>query len=252
VHSPKCGAGNRPLDKQAAVAILEQSLGTQGYEQGNEKPQVLAPEEHVETATTQQQDSQVKTQTHFVIFDIETKRSAQEVGGWNNTQEMGVSCAVLFDSKADAYFRFSEPEVPVLLQRLFAADMVIGFNIRRFDYQVLNAYTTKSLQWLPTLDLLQNIRSRLGYYLSLDHLAGATLGVHKTGNGLQAVRWWKEGKLEKIMDYCQEDVALTLGLYLHGRDNGHILFRNKSRKLVHLAVDWPGMGSLGTVQENTK
>jgi DEAD/DEAH box helicase domain-containing protein len=76
----------------------------------------------------------------------------------------------------------------------------------------------------------------------LDHLAGATLGVHKTGNGLQAVRWWKEGKLDKILEYCQEDVALTLGLYLHGRDNEHILFYNKARKLVQLAVDWPGRG----------
>ena len=252
VHSPKCGAGNRPLDKEAAVAILTQSLGKEGYMRRQETPQVLAAEKQDETATAQQQARQVKPQPHFVVFDIETKRSAQEVGGWNNAQEMGVSCAVLFDSKTNAYFRFSEPEVPLLLQRLLAADLVIGFNICRFDYQVLNAYATKSLQWLPTLDLLQNIRSRLGYYLSLDHLAGATLGVHKTGNGLQAVHWWKEGKLEKIMDYCQEDVALTLGLYLHGRDNGHILFRNKSRKLVHLAVDWPGTGYLGTVQEKSK
>ena len=243
VHSPKCGAGNRPLDKQAAMYILELSLGLDAKPpplyQGEAAPDQIPARKSI-SATKQQQRSINHAPVHFGVFDLETKRSAQEVGGWSNARDMGVSCAVLYDSRSGEFIRYCEQDVPALLERLSEVDVVIGFNIRRFDYQVLRPYTRKSLHRLPTLDLLQSIRSRLGYGLSLDHLAAATLGVHKTGNGMQAVRWWREGKLEKIMDYCQEDVALTLGLYLHGRDNGHILFTNKAKKLVRLAVDWPG------------
>ncbi len=242
VHSPKCGAGNRPLDKQAAGYILEHSLGYDASPPVRKAVQSWAVHIPKTSTTTQQQHSSKQKSLHFAVFDIETQRSAQEVGGWNKARDMGVSCAVLYDSEQKEYIPFAEQDIPDLIRRLMKVDLVIGFNIRRFDYQVLGPYTQNSLHRLPTLDLLQDIRSRLGYGLSLDHLAGATLGVHKTGNGLQAVRWWKEGKVDKIMDYCQEDVALTLGLYLHGRDNEHILFYNKAKKLVQLAVDWPGGG----------
>ncbi len=241
VHSPKCGAGNRPLDKQAAEYILELCLGFDPLppEVQEEPPSLRKKQDRQElSATKQQQDNRPHVSLHFLVFDLETKRSAQEVGGWNNARDMGVSCAVLYDSGTQEFLRFGEQDMPAFCRRLFEVDLVIGFNIRRFDYQVLRPYTQKSLHCLPTLDLLQSIRSKLGYGLSLDHLAGATLGVHKTGNGMQAVTWWKQGKLDKIMDYCQEDVALTLGLYMHGRDHGHILFYNKAKKIVRLPVDW--------------
>ncbi|MFP4034416.1 MAG: DEAD/DEAH box helicase [Desulfovermiculus sp.] len=239
VHSPKCGAGNRPLDKQAAVYILELSLGFDPSPPARQVVQPRAEPVFNKTTTPQQQHSNKQKKLHFTVLDIETQRSAQEVGGWNMAREMGVSCAVLYDSGQNEFIRFAEQDIPALIRHLMKADLVIGFNIKRFDYQVLGPYTQNSLHRLPTLDLLQDIRSRLGYGLSLDHLAGATLGVHKTGNGLQAVRWWKEGKVDKIMDYCQEDVALTLGLYLHGRDHGHVLFHNKAKKLVRFPVEWP-------------
>jgi DEAD/DEAH box helicase domain-containing protein len=234
VHSPKCGAGNRPLDKTAAVHILSLCLGRSVSTGQTTGARVR------EAGARQQKLGGSEQQVRFAVFDLETQRSAQEVGGWNRASEMGVSAAVLYDSQSKEFVRYTEEEVPKLISQLHEVDLVIGFNVLRFDYQVLRAYTRTSLQRLPTLDLLQSIRSRLGYGLSLDHVAGATLGTSKIGNGMQAVRWWKQGKMEKLLDYCQEDVALTLGLYMHGRDNGHILFQNKAGKLVKLAVDWPG------------
>jgi DEAD/DEAH box helicase domain-containing protein len=234
VHSPKCGAGNRPLDKTAAVHILSLCLG-------RAVPNGQTARERVPgSGARQQKQGGSEQQLRFAVFDLETQRSAQEVGGWNRASEMGVSAAVLYDSQSNEFVRYTEETIPELISQLHEVDLVIGFNVLRFDYQVLRAYTRTSLQRLPTLDLLQSIRSRLGYGLSLDHVAGATLGTSKTGNGIQAVRWWKQGRIEKLLDYCQEDVALTLGLYMHGRDNGHILFQNKAGKLVKLAVDWPG------------
>ena len=238
VHSPKCGAGNRPLDKNAAVYILSLCLGQTppALEQRTLDP---SPQQEAE-ASPKRHSATRQQQPHFVVFDLETQRSAQEVGGWNKASEMKVSAAVLYDSRSQEFLHFTEDNIFEFLRHLQQVDLVIGFNILRFDYQVLSAYTRKSLHHLPTLDLLHSIRSRLGYGLSLDHLAGATLGVHKTGHGMQAIRWWNEKKIDKILEYCQEDVALTLGLYVHGRDHGYILFQNKAQKLVKLMVDWPG------------
>jgi DEAD/DEAH box helicase domain-containing protein len=238
VHSPKCGAGNRPLDKNAAVSILSLCLGQHPPALDQQRSAKPAPQKGTLIDQKQQDATTQQQQPYFVVFDLETQRSAQEVGGWNRAREMKVSAAVLFDSRSQKFLRFTEDRISEFIRLLHQADLVVGFNMLRFDYQVLSAYTRHSLQRLPNLDLLHSIRSRLGYGLSLDHLAGATLGVHKTGHGMQAVRWWKEGKIDKILDYCQEDVALTLGLYVHGRDNGYIYFQNKAKKLVHLPVDW--------------
>ena len=151
---------------------------------------------------------------------------------------MGMSCAVLYDSAEDAFFDFREEDLERLLAHLRQLELVVGFNITRFDYAVLKGYTDFPLHTLPTLDMLQRVYSRLGYRLSLDHLASATLGVTKSGNGLQALRWWAEGQIEKIVAYCRQDVALTRDLYVFGRDNGYLLFRNKSKAVVRVLVDW--------------
>ncbi|MFW5722569.1 MAG: hypothetical protein ACOCWT_04660, partial [Desulfohalobiaceae bacterium] len=91
---------------------------------------------------------------------------------------------------------------------------------------------------LPTLDMLEEVKNRLGYRLSLDHLAGCTLGACKTANGLQALQWWQQGRIQDILRYCRQDVAITRDLYLFGRENRHLLFRNKARQLVRIPVEW--------------
>jgi DEAD/DEAH box helicase domain-containing protein len=151
---------------------------------------------------------------------------------------MLVSCAVLYDSQSDAFFEFVEGQIPMMLERLQQLDLVIGFNIKRFDYRVLSAYTDMDFNRIPTLDLLEKVKDRLGYRLSLDHLASTTLDAGKTADGLDALRWWKEGKMAKILEYCRSDVAITRDLYRFGRDNGYLLFRNKAKQTVRLPVNW--------------
>jgi DEAD/DEAH box helicase domain-containing protein len=82
------------------------------------------------------------------------------------------------------------------------------------------------------------VKNRLGYRLSLDHLATATLDAGKTADGLDALRWWKEGKMSKIIAYCRSDVAVTRDLYQFGRDHRYLLFQNKAKQSVRLPVDW--------------
>jgi DEAD/DEAH box helicase domain-containing protein len=126
----------------------------------------------------------------------------------------------------------------MMLAHLQHLDLVIGFNIKRFDYRVLSAYTNMDFGQIPTLDLLEKVTDRLGYRLSLDHLAWATLKRHKTADGLDALRWWKAGKMAKILKYCRSDVAITRDLYRFGRKKRYLLFQNKAKQIVRLPVDW--------------
>jgi len=175
----------------------------------------------------------------FGVFDLETKRSAAEVGGWHRADRMGMSVAVVYDSGSDEFLAFTEPEVEQLIQCLKRFDLVVGFNNRRFDNLVLSAYTDADLKLLPTLDILQAVRDRLGYRLSLDHLASQTLGVEKSGDGLKALEWFRRGEMEQLIDYCRQDVRITRDLYLYGRRHGYLLFRNKAGALVRCPVDFP-------------
>jgi len=115
---------------------------------------------------------------------------------------------------------------------------VVGFNTTRFDYRVLSRYTDFDFRRLPSLDILEEVRNRLGYRLSLDHLARASLGAGKSGDGLQALRWWKEGRISEIIAYCRSDVRITRELFLLGRRQGHLLFHNKAGQAVRVPVDW--------------
>jgi DEAD/DEAH box helicase domain-containing protein len=160
------------------------------------------------------------------------------VGGWNRADLMGISCVVLYDSKQDSYFEFLEDQVPLLIHHLKKFDLIIGFNIKRFDFRVLSGYSDFHFKKLPTLDILEAVHDRLGYRLSLDHLARVTLGKEKTADGLQALRWWKQGRIREIIDYCKVDVEITKDLFLYGKEKGYLLFNNKAKKTVRIPVNW--------------
>ena len=243
VHSPKCGSGNRPIDKAAAKFILEKiitarDLKTSVQERSGTLTEGSRKNTAVERNPVKIKAKKARQNVHFGVFDVETQRSAQEVGGWNRADLMGISCVVLYDSKEDKYFEFLDDQVPLLIQHLKRLDLVVGFNIKRFDFRVLGGYSNFDFQKLPILDILEEVHNRLGYRLSLDHLAGVTLGKKKTADGLQALRWWKQGRIREIIDYCKADVEITKDLFLYGKKNGYLLFKNKAKKTVRVPVKW--------------
>ncbi len=179
-----------------------------------------------------------KKSDYFGVFDIETQRSAADVGGWNHADRMGISCVVLYDSKTDSLLEFLEEDIALFIDHLKELDLVIGFNIKRFDYQVLSGYSDFNFSMLPTLDLLEVIHRQVGYRLSLNHLAAANLGTQKSADGLQALRWWKQGKIAKIVEYCKKDVEITKDIFMLGRKNGFLLFNNRAGKSVRIPINW--------------
>jgi DEAD/DEAH box helicase domain-containing protein len=174
----------------------------------------------------------------FAVLDVETRRSAQEVGGWGRASRMGVSVAVLYDSGPEEFLAFEQHEVPELLRRLRSIPLVVGFNLVRFDFKVLGGVAGFRRREFETLDLLAHLHERLGYRLKLDNLAQATLDAPKSADGLQALQWWRQGRLDLITEYCRQDVAITRDLFLHGREHGYVLFTNKAGTRVRAPVAW--------------
>jgi len=239
VHSPKCGSGNRPMDKAAANFLLrELCCGAPGPDIS---PEITLPEEATmptEATLPGIEMPAVHIPKRFAVLDVETRRSAAEVGGWTRPDLMGVSIAVLYDSELDDFIDYQEHEIPQLAERLKGFDLVVGFNILRFDYGVLAGIHPFAYARLPTLDMLAHVHERLGYRLKLDNLAQATLNVGKSADGLQALQWWAEGRLDEIAKYCRQDVAVTRDLYLYGREHRHVLFSNKAGQKARLPVAW--------------
>jgi DEAD/DEAH box helicase domain-containing protein len=238
VYSPKCGSGNKPLNKEAAVLILKGLLGhiplrqLAGEGENELEPIPLLLEE--ETAVSDE-----PAEPRIVFLDLETQKLADEVGGWQNTHLMRVSVAVLFDSLENRFMVYDEDQIDLLLAQLEKADLIVGFNIKRFDYRVLSAYTNKSLELLPTFDILEDVFRRLGFRLSLKHLAAETLDQQKTADGFQAVEWFRQGYMDELIEYCRQDVAVTRDLFRFGLENAHLVFREKKdNRRVRLTLDW--------------
>ncbi len=178
------------------------------------------------------------TKPNFMVLDVETRRSAKDVGGWDKAAQMGVSVAVLYDSVEDSFTAYIQDELPNMFKRLQQAELVIGFNIIRFDYTVLQPFADFDLKQLPTLDMLLHVQKRLSHRLSLDSIAIATLNVGKSADGMQALVWWREGKIEEITKYCQQDVDITKQVYLYGRENGYLMYADKFGKISRVDVDF--------------
>lgn len=176
---------------------------------------------------------------HRVLFlDIETQRSAEEVGGWHNKHMMRVAAVVVYDSREDSYSVFEEDRVHELIEKLKTAELIVGFNIADFDYQVLKGYSSYRFDQLNTFDIMQDIARQLGYRLSLGHLAHKTLNMEKSADGLQSLQWFREGKIEEVIAYCKKDVEITKDLFLFGLAKGYLLFETRAGQLVRLPVEW--------------
>jgi DEAD/DEAH box helicase domain-containing protein len=183
VHSPKCGSGNRPIDKQSALEILGDLLGGKTTVKAVRKD-MKETDKEFRSAGPEKKIKRINPPARYAVFDVETKRSAAEVGGWHRADRMGISVAVLYDSVSDSFKTYLEKDIPALIKDLQSFELVIGFNNKRFDNKVLSAYSVFNLASLPTLDIMEVITNRLGYRLSLDRLAEHTLGVKKSANGL--------------------------------------------------------------------
>lgn len=159
---------------------------------------------------------------HELVFDIETKNTFEEVGS-SDPRALSISVVCVYNYADDQYTSYREEELPKLWPLVDNADRIIGFNSIYFDMPLLEKYAGRSFAHVPHLDLLVKVKDSLGHRLKLDDIAKATLNVQKSGHGLQAVQWYKEGNWESIIKYCIDDVRITKDVYEFAKKN-HQLF----------------------------
>ncbi len=172
-----------------------------------------------------------------IVFDIETQKSFDEVGGRENLHLLGISVVAAYSYNHSKTFVFEEKNLNQFQKLLDEAGTLIGFNSASFDVPILVAYSFK-VDSFNKLDLMEDVVKGVGFRVSLDNIAGTTLGVKKSADGLQAIKWYKEGNMEDIKKYCVKDVLITKDVYEYGKKNGHVLFLNRQNTKVAIPVFW--------------
>ncbi len=182
-----------------------------------------------------------------VVFDIETQNFFHDVGS-NDPVKLDIAIVAIYDSETDSYSSYLSEELNRLWPILERTDMIIGFTSEHFDMPLLNKYYPGDLSKIKHLDILKEIKTQYGRRMKLDQLAEGTLGKKKSGWGGDAIKWWRNGEIEKVRNYCIDDVRLTKELYDYALQNQKLIFKEGSQiKEIKLDTrDWekPGENKL--------
>lgn len=165
----------------------------------------------------------------YIVFDLETQNIFQDVGS-SDAAALDISVATVYDSETDTYTTATIDNLEILWPIIEQADALVGYNSNHFDIPLLNKYYPGDLTQIKSIDLLEDIRASLGRRLRLDSVAQATIGAKKSADGLQAVRWWREGKIKEIIKYCEQDVKVTKKVFEYALEHGHVKFKDGYRK----------------------
>jgi DEAD/DEAH box helicase domain-containing protein len=170
-----------------------------------------------------------------IVFDIETRNTFQDVGAYNPALlKVSVVCAYFYET--DTFESFLEEDLPKLWTRFERADRIIGYNSDGFDLPCLQSYYPGDVKRFPSLDLLAELQKNLGFRIKLDDVAQATLGMGKTGHGLQAVEFWKKGEIEKLKDYCLQDVRVTRDVYEYALEHKEVKYTDRMGQLQTVSL----------------
>lgn len=170
-----------------------------------------------------------------IVFDIETRNSFEEAGT-SKAEGLDISVVCIHDSETNEYTSYLQEDLPKLWPILESADMLIGYNSDHFDIPLLNKYYAGDLTEIKSLDILKEIQKSIGHRVKLDDVAAATLGVGKSAHGLQAITWWKAGEIQKIIDYCIQDVKVTKEVYDYAMEH-QMLKYSKGGVVTEMSID---------------
>ena len=159
-----------------------------------------------------------------VVFDIETANWMSDTGT-NDPADLSIALVGIHDSETNNYQSFLEHELPQLWKILEGTDVLVGYNSDHFDIPLLNKYYPGNLTHIKSLDIMKEVYGALGRRLKLDAIAEGTLGKKKIADGIQSLRWWKAGEIDKVREYCLKDVELTKDIFDYALQNSAIKYR---------------------------
>jgi DEAD/DEAH box helicase domain-containing protein len=174
----------------------------------------------------------------IITFDLETKNIFQDVGS-SDPAALDVSVVGVHDSESNEYTTFLEKDFSKMWPLFEHADALVSFNGDHFDIPILNKYYQGDLSKIKSIDLMLAVQKVLGRRIKLDTLAEATLAKKKSGNGLEAVAWWRNGEVEKVIKYCLDDVRVTRELFEYMRDHKSVKYRDLG-VIKELPIDTAG------------
>ncbi len=182
-------------------------------------------------------ESQFTQNKRLVFYDVETQKRADEVGGWEHADKMLISIAVTY-SEDDGFRVWYETMVSEMIGYMNSFDLVVSFNGDNFDSKVLSYYGDVSTIRRKSFDVAQYLSSKLKHRVRLESVAMATLNVGKSADGLAALQWWKEGKVDQIIEYCRQDVQVLRDLVRFGQEKGYVQYNDMQEQPVQVKVDW--------------
>ena len=174
-----------------------------------------------------------------LVVDIETKNTFQDVGGEQNIHKLDASLVGVYSYKKDKYFGLLEHEFGQLDELFRGAELIIGFATNRFDIPILRKYTSVDIKRIKSLDMFEEVQKKLGRRIGLGVLCEANLKIGKTGHGLDAIEYYKNGEIEKLKSYCLNDVKITRDLYEFVLDKKKLFVPDKMNPPgVFFDFDW--------------
>jgi 3''-5'' exonuclease. len=178
-----------------------------------------------------------------IVFDIETRNLFQDVGS-SDPAALDIAVVCAYDYETDTYSSYQQEDLGKLWPLLENADLLITFNGDHFDIPLLDKYYPGDLTRIKSLDLLKEVKNSLGFRVKLDSIAQATLGYGKSGHGLEAITWWKNGEIDKIIKYCTDDVKVTKEVYEYALKNGSLKYKDgpNNKEFKVNTKDWDKKG----------
>lgn len=174
-----------------------------------------------------------------IVLDLETQKSFDDVGGRGKNHLLKVSVCGIYDYSQNKYLIYEERELPKLAPLLQSADQIIGFNIKDFDFEVIQPYLNFNISEIPHFDLLAEIGRALGHRVSLETVAQGTIGSGKSGSGKEALLYYRNGRMDLLKKYCLDDVKITRQVYEYALKNQKLLYRDffKIREIPLVCVE---------------
>ncbi len=172
-----------------------------------------------------------------IVLDLETQKSFEDVGGRGKNHLLKVSVCGIYDYSTDKFTIYHENELHKLAEVLQSADLIIGFNIKDFDFEVLRPYFNFDIHALPYLDIIEDVQKHLGRRIGLNIIAQGTLGLGKSGSGKEALLFWKNNRMDLLKKYCLDDVKITRDVYQYGMLNQKILYKDFF-EIKEIPVKW--------------
>lgn len=161
-----------------------------------------------------------------IVLDLETQKLFDEVGGRGKNHLLKISVCGIYESDTDKFTIYEESQMAKLGELLQSADQIIGFNIKDFDFEVLQPYVNFDVHTLPYLDIIEDVESHLNHRIGLQSIAQGTLGEGKSGNGKEAILYYRNGRMDLLKKYCLDDVRITRDVYNYGMKNQKILYKD--------------------------